>query len=96
VTRNFQSTKNVSVDTARLSQILFNFLSNAAKYNKIDGQIKVGTQDMPDGHVRIYVKDTGIGIPSAVQKHVLVLLSEAITTPLTSRVLALGYQSVNH
>jgi K+-sensing histidine kinase KdpD len=25
---------------------------------------------MPDGHVRIYVKDTGIGIPSAVQKHV--------------------------
>lgn len=70
VTRNFQSTKDVSVDSARLSQILLNFLSNAAKYNKIDGQIEVGTQDMPDGHVRIYVKDTGIGIPSAVQKHV--------------------------
>ncbi|MDB9704609.1 ATP-binding protein [Rhodospirillales bacterium] len=32
--------------------------------------MEVGTQDMPDGHVRIYVKDTGIGIPSAVQKHV--------------------------
>lgn len=25
---------------------------------------------MPDGHVRIYVKDTSIGIPSAIQKHV--------------------------
>ena len=31
VTRNFQSTKDVSVDSARLSQIHLNFLSNAAK-----------------------------------------------------------------
>ncbi len=67
---NFQSGRKISVDPARFSQILLNFLSNAAKYNKVGGHIEVGCKDMPNDQVRVYVKDTGIGIPHIVQSQV--------------------------
>ena len=51
---------------------------------------------MPDGHVRIYVKDTGIGIPSAVQKHVFSAFERGNNYAHDISGLALGYQSVNH
>ena len=51
---------------------------------------------MPDGHVRIYVKDTGIGLPSAVQKHVFSAFERGNNYAYDISGLALGYQSVNH
>ena len=70
VARDFKSDKMISVDPKKLYQILLNFLTNAVKYNKSDGLIEIGTRNMPDEQVRIYVKDTGIGIPPAAQKQV--------------------------
>ena len=51
-------------DERKLKQILFNLLSNAAKFTPDGGAITVSLQRMEDGVV-ISVQDTGIGIDSA-------------------------------
>lgn len=48
----------------RLEQALVNLLDNAIKFNRESGQVRVEVMRAPDGHVRITVADTGIGIPS--------------------------------
>ncbi|MGE5184399.1 MAG: PAS domain S-box protein [Acidobacteriota bacterium] len=52
----------VLADRTRLAQILMNFGSNAIKYGKVGGHVWF-TIAARDGHVRIVVKDDGIGIP---------------------------------
>lgn len=51
----------VKVDNYRLSQVLINILSNAFKYTD-KGSIEFGIKELPNRKIRIYVKDTGIGI----------------------------------
>jgi len=52
----------VLADPERLQQILVNLLSNASKYTEDGGMITLGAE--PAGaKVRIWVRDTGIGIP---------------------------------
>jgi signal transduction histidine kinase len=52
----------VQADPERLQQILASLLSNASKYTEDGGQITLGAE--PAGEkVRIWVRDTGIGIP---------------------------------
>jgi PAS domain S-box-containing protein len=53
----------VHADPARMSQVLTNVLSNAAKYTPAGGQIALTVEATPEG-VHIRVKDNGIGIPS--------------------------------
>jgi signal transduction histidine kinase len=52
----------VTLDPAKLKQILYNYLSNAIKFTPEQGQITVSA--LPDGsdHFRIQVEDSGIGI----------------------------------
>jgi two-component system, sensor histidine kinase and response regulator len=59
-------------DSARLRQIVLNFLSNAVKFT-IDGEVVVGVDLLEDGadhqSVRFWVRDTGVGIePEAIEK----------------------------
>lgn len=54
--------KTLYIDKDRLGQILINFISNAAKYNQPGGKIEFGCVDVPENQLRIYVKDTGIGV----------------------------------
>lgn len=55
----------VEFDKDRLAQIFTNFATNAIKYTP-KGHIKVG-YGYVDGGIRIYVEDTGIGIPKEKQ-----------------------------
>ena len=55
----------VKFDKNRMAQIFTNFTTNAIKYTS-KGHIKVGYEYVDDG-IRIYVEDTGIGIPK--EKH---------------------------
>jgi PAS domain S-box-containing protein len=52
----------VHADLTRLSQVLANLLSNAAKYTPRGGTIRLSVETDPD-EVTIRVRDNGIGIP---------------------------------
>ena len=57
----------VSVDSARLTQVLWNLLKNAVKFTPENGSVTVRTRFVPDergGKVIIAVEDTGIGLES--------------------------------
>ena len=58
------------IDTDKLDKIIYNLLSNAAKYSNEGGEValKVQTNTTFD-HVRIEVSDTGDGIPPEKMKH---------------------------
>lgn len=56
-----QDTCMVTSDYSRIQQIVTNFVTNAFKYTD-HGHVKLGYQRVADG-IRIYVEDTGIGIP---------------------------------
>jgi CheY-like chemotaxis protein len=56
--------QEVSGDGARVQQVLWNLLSNAAKFTPQGGHIYVRTED-GDGVVRVAVRDTGRGIEPA-------------------------------
>ena len=58
------SSIEVLVDPVRLQQILINILSNAVKYNKPGGNIEIWCEENQQTRTgRLYVKDTGFGIP---------------------------------
>lgn len=57
----------VNVDRLRLRQALFNFLSNAVKYNEEEGHVHIGCTRQEPGQIRISVTDTGDGIPEDKQ-----------------------------
>ena len=52
----------VNADFLRLKQILLNLLSNATKYNKTNGQIKIHYKLVNDNRICICVSDTGDGL----------------------------------
>jgi PAS domain S-box-containing protein len=52
----------VKADQARLQQVLWNLLRNAAKFTPEGGDIYVTVATIDQQHVRIQVRDTGIGI----------------------------------
>ena len=56
-------------DPEKLRQILLNLLANGVKFTPEGGQITIGA-DRERDMVRVWVKDTGIGIPSDLIKNV--------------------------
>jgi signal transduction histidine kinase/ligand-binding sensor domain-containing protein/CheY-like chemotaxis protein/AraC-like DNA-binding protein len=58
-------------DFDTLEKILNNLVTNAAKYSRSEGEIKITlTQEGKDG-LKIEVRDNGIGIPADQQKYIL-------------------------
>ena len=58
----------VNFDKNRMAQIITNFATNAIKYTPT-GYIKLGYEYVDEG-IRIYVEDTGIGIPKEKQDRI--------------------------
>jgi signal transduction histidine kinase/DNA-binding LacI/PurR family transcriptional regulator/AraC-like DNA-binding protein/CheY-like chemotaxis protein len=58
----------IQADPDRLRQIMFNLLSNAHKYTD-NGQISLGADVQPP-YLRIWVQDTGSGIPAEIQESI--------------------------
>ncbi len=53
----------VSSDRTRLKQILINLISNAIKYNKVQGTVVVDYAVIAPDRIRINITDTGAGLP---------------------------------
>jgi PAS domain S-box-containing protein len=56
---------HVDGDPTRLSQVVSNLVTNAAKYTPPGGQISIGAEPL-EGQVVLRVRDSGIGIPPDV------------------------------
>lgn len=50
-------------DISKLYEIVLNLLSNASKYTESGGKVILGAERMMNNYVKIYIQDTGIGIP---------------------------------
>jgi len=57
----------ILADSLRLRQLLLNLVSNAIKYNRPGGSVRLEASLPAAGRVRITVADTGLGIPAARQ-----------------------------
>jgi len=66
-----QQTIFVQADPLRLTQVMFNFLTNAIKYNRKQGSISVYLSQS-NNKVRISVKDSGLGIPESMMDKLFV------------------------
>lgn len=60
--------RSVLADPTRLKQILVNLLSNAAKYNRTGGDIRIFSHLQDKDLLRLCVTDTGPGIPPEKQR----------------------------
>lgn len=59
------------IDSDRISQVLDNLLSNAAKFSKTGDTISIAIQsDQNNKYIEISITDTGIGIPQEFQSHI--------------------------
>ncbi|MGA7923321.1 MAG: PAS domain S-box protein [Thermoplasmata archaeon] len=56
------SLETVTLDRLRFNQILYNLLSNAAKFTHAGGHIEVGMAPLPPDRFALRIQDTGIGI----------------------------------
>jgi PAS domain S-box-containing protein len=67
---NYRHTGNevISLDKRLLKNILFNLISNAIKFSPEEKPVDVRTEHS-DKHLKIMVKDHGMGIPIEDQKH---------------------------
>jgi PAS domain S-box-containing protein len=63
-------------DTARLEQVIVNLLTNAAKYTDDGGQIWLAVEQQNNECV-LRVRDTGVGITSALLPHIFDLFTQA-------------------
>lgn len=66
----------VRVDSQRLIQVLSNFLSNAAKFSPLDGQVEISVRRMGET-VRVAVMDHGPGIPLEFHDRIFQKFSQA-------------------
>jgi signal transduction histidine kinase len=64
-----ESGLRVRADRDKLQQILVNLLNNASKFTPPGGTVTLRS-DREDGWVRVYVADTGRGIPAARQREI--------------------------
>ena len=65
----------VRADVTRLCQIVANLLNNAAKYTPDGGRIEVSAQ-REDGMALVRVKDSGVGIPTAMLPRVFEMFAQ--------------------
>jgi len=65
-----QAEKFMRADRRRMHQVLMNLMQNAVKYNRDGGRVSFGCMMRGSDMLRLYVRDTGIGIAPEEQARV--------------------------
>ncbi|MCB9854480.1 MAG: PAS domain S-box protein [Phycisphaerales bacterium] len=65
-----EGVKQISADSARLHQVFWNVLKNAAKFTPDQGEIFISTVSLTDGRYRVVIRDTGAGIETGNLKRI--------------------------
>lgn len=60
----------IQADEQKIKQLMLILVDNAVKYTPEGGRVTVGFERAPQGRVRFYVQDTGIGISEEDQKRI--------------------------
>jgi PAS domain S-box-containing protein len=90
------SLRMISGDADRLQQVIWNVLSNAAKFTPAGGEVEILVSQTPT-HVQVQVKDTGPGIDPDFLPHVFERFRQADgSTTRTHGGLGLGLAIVRH
>lgn len=76
-------------DSGRVRQIALNFLSNAIKFTSRGG-VTLRVDDAPNGHLRISVTDTGVGIPPELASTLFQRFAQGSTASPTQAGTGLG------
>ncbi|RSB44609.1 MULTISPECIES: hybrid sensor histidine kinase/response regulator [Brevundimonas] len=63
-------------DFTRLSQVISNLLTNAAKYTPPQGRIRLSAE-IDDDEVRIDIADNGVGVPHEIQGRIFELFTQS-------------------
>jgi PAS domain S-box-containing protein len=91
---NFQgvrgSDKKILVDHQRLTQIFLNFISNAAKYGRENGNVEFGCYETVQGQLRVYVSDDGPGVDDRVKERIFVPFERGVPTGSSIAGIGLG------
>lgn len=67
----------VNVDRNRLIQVLFNLLSNAAKFSYENSVVNISVARIDNGTIRVNIQDEGIGIPEDFRSEIYNSFSQA-------------------
>ena len=70
----------VHADPVRLAQVFANLISNAAKYTRSPGHVRI-VADRRGDEVVVSVKDDGVGIPAEMLPHLFELFSQGEPCP---------------
>ena len=90
------SLRMISADADRLQQVIWNLLSNAAKFTPAGGEVEILVNQTPT-HVQIQVRDSGPGIDPDFLPHVFERFRQADgSTTRTHGGLGLGLAIVRH
>jgi two-component system, cell cycle sensor histidine kinase DivJ len=74
----------LTADTRACKQILLNLLSNAVKFTRAGGTVEVAVQ-AESTHMRLSVRDNGIGIPAQVLSRLGSAFEQASNDPMLAR-----------
>ncbi len=67
IDNNIDTNPCVLADQTRLKQVFLNLVSNAVKYNRVEGKVTLSCQTISNDRICISVSDTGQGIPAEKQ-----------------------------
>lgn len=81
IVENSDSDLTLSADYHRLTQVISNLLSNAAKYTPPGGRIVLAVSQAGCGKIRISVKDNGKGIKPEHQTRIFELFDQGASGP---------------
>ena len=67
----------IHANTIKLQHVICNILSNAVKYNNSGGSITLSVENDGASNIKLYIKDTGVGISEKLQSDIFIPFENA-------------------